>query len=242
MKKRKTKVVERLQKTAVELMDLQRENLRIRNELPNIYPGRLNSLGQPLQYILAKNLFCKTSYDVGVDCAASLQRRGRKRKKTVYPDIIVLQKKSRGVYVLKSVIDVKLDLGWLNVDFYGIKKQNNGAYTYRRRTSKFLKGQMEFIRSSRFTYKIKNDQNEVEQIREVEIPKEGVKRLAILFMKQNSHGREVAYENAMVDAGYEFLLVLNKGNIRKPKDRKIVLDEIANNQLIDKTLRSFYRK
>lgn len=227
--------------TIKELLKFHRENIKkFRNK--RIYLGRMFSLGNMFQYLLAKNLFKNTKYEILVDCAISI----KDRKSPLYPDILLIENKKNNKK-LKGIIDVKIDCGWINTSYFGFevlkesKREKN--YKYTRKENKFLKEYKKFLNTKEFSYKIRNEYNEVEKNKRyiVKIPVRVFKIVIILMENVNHHRRIEGYKFAVKDAGFSFLSILTDVNIRKPRCGKLAIEEIDKNDKITKILKCIYK-
>ena len=77
--------------------------------------GRIHSQGVFFQQELAKSLFKNTDYEVLIDFPLSYSL--NKHSNTLYADIVTIKNKQ-----LHGILEVKIDLGFLNYSSYGITK------------------------------------------------------------------------------------------------------------------------
>lgn len=187
------------------LIYLIKENDRIKKEYKreknNVILGRKFQLGSIFQYELAKELFQKTDYTALVDYPISFKYRGK--NKTLYPDILILKGGK-----LKGVIEVKIDLGYLKIDHFGIEyNKKTKKYKYKISKNKFRKNYANLLSSDKFSYKYK--QNDKKERRFVNIPRNTVK-IMIIVTKHNDHNRYDYFKNSMYDSNFKVLKILEK--------------------------------
>jgi len=221
-------IVEGVKKAVIQLIEIHRDNLKkYRGQKSNIYLSRTFSLGAIFKYLLAENIFRKSEYRVLVDCAVSYGKKksGESRKQPIYPDILVI-KPFQNSGVLKAVIDVKLDLGFIKPKNFGYKVLKRTPYYKQVGTNKFKVQYGKFFKAKKYRYKIKNDCNECEgEEKERTFVKKGAfSKVAIVLMgKINDHSRGPGYESAMREASFSVLPILQSGksDIRVPNQKNI---------------------
>lgn len=218
-------------KKAIEgLCKIQEENLERRKSTEKIYLGRMFSLGAWFQYLLARELFKDTQYTVLVDCPVTINSRNQ----ALYPDILVVDEDT-----LKAIIDIKLDLGYVDPKKFGFKNlKGRHEFSYNGRKNEFFKTYNNFFKAQEFQYKLK-DGHDVKDKIEIKIPRR-VDKIALLLMREvNDHDRYDGYKYAMEDAGFKLMHILSKGNVRHPDDKenvKLIEKEIAENSSIEQML------
>lgn len=185
-----------------------RRNLQ--NKKNKVYLGR--SFAQlDFQYYLALNLFKKSKYDkVLVDTGVSFRGSGFQ---PLYPDILLLKNSQ-----LKAILDIKIDLGFLRYEDYGIKyNKQKKMYGYERKKNKFKKRYKKFLSSKMASYKINNEYDKKEDFY-FKIPNyKKVKKLFILITKENDHSRFDTFFKSMDNSGFKFLVLLKDCHPGVPK-------------------------
>lgn len=222
------RIVEGVKKAVVELIELHRRNLKkYRSPKSNIYLSRMFSLGAIFQYLLAEKIFRGSKYRVLVDCAVSYgkKKNGKSRVQPIYPDILVF-KKSRDGDMLKAVIDVKFDLGFIKPKQFGYRVLKRAPYYKRDGENKFKTQYEKFFKAKTYWYSIKNKCNECEEEgRGKSFIKKGAfsKVAIVLLAKSNDHARGPGYANAMEEASFKYLPILQsrKSDIRVPSRKNI---------------------
>lgn len=220
----------KIKKAIEELCKIQEKNLERRKSEEKIYLGRMFSLGAWFQYLLAGELFKDTQYTVLVDCPVTING----RRQALYPDILVVDENT-----LKAVIDVKLDLGYVDPKKFGFKNlKRSDEFSYNGRKNEFFKTYNNFFKAKEFKYKLK-DGHVVKDKIEIKIPRQ-VEKIGLLLMKEaNNHDNYDGYKHAMEDAGFKLMHILSKGNVRHPDDKenmKLIEKEIAENSSIEQVL------
>jgi len=157
----------------------------------NIFLGRNISLGSKFQNILAQNLFNDSSYKVLVDypiCYKGKYNSGKKGKKNLYPDILILDKEN----MLKALIELKIDLGFLSKDFENNIRKTINAYRKNREMS--YKKFVGFADSSDI---------------HIEVPKRFIK-IFIIVTKINHTDRVEPFKKTVKHFGFRPLILLEK--------------------------------
>lgn len=156
----------------------------------NVRFGRIISSGSEFQYDFAKTLFLGTEYKVLVDYPLiydGVYKSGKRGKKMVYPDIAVMDEKN----VLKAIIELKIDLGYLREDY----KENLKSMIDAFRTNKIMKYK-ELVKFS--------DSEDVYMT----IPKDFIK-ISIIGTKQNHQGRAEPFKEYVGSVGFRPLILLD---------------------------------
>lgn len=123
------------------------------------------------------------------------------RTQPLYPDILIIKSG-----IITGIIEMKIDLGFLNLESFGITAKKKSKYTYRIKDNNFRTNYENLINSQEVYYKMKSGKkNRVD----VKINKK-VKKKFLIITEENDHGRKKYFEQAIKDAGFEILFLLNK--------------------------------
>lgn len=173
-----------------------------------VLQGRNLSAGSDFQLNLAKELFSQNKdYEVLVDYPLSFgkykTKTGKIKTKSLYADIIVTKKR-----VLKGIIEVKIDLGFLRCEDFGLSKGQKG-YQYTKSENRFKANYHSFLSSKEFRYKFPVGFKKPET-RTIQIPKNGndVFKIFLIVTKRNCHNRFESLKKAVQDSGFRFLCLL----------------------------------
>lgn len=194
------------------------ERERIRNEYQysakKLYLGR--SFAQlDFEFNFAKNLFIKSKFDrILVDTGISYDGSGMR---PLYPDIILIKNDT-----LIAIIEVKIDLGWLKIDEFGIRKNKNGRYTFVSSQNNFRKRYDKFLTSKIGRYHKKVDEDNEDKI-EFSIPR-SVKKYFILVTTENDHGRYKEFKKSIRNSKFKLLVFLRTTH---PGKRNTVWSDVA---------------
>ena len=205
------------------LMDLDNEyfkNHKLKKpSKSNVRIGRSNSVSYVFERKLAKRLGkVFRNYYFFVDYPITLYDKNNTKIKQVYPDIFVVKgldmekKDSEGKAV--AIIDLKIDLGYLNLDHYGISKDGRQIEN---KNSNFVKREDALNKCDlgRFDYIVGAYSDEEKQINKekgklkVKIPK-NILKISIISTKDNAHGRLEIYRKILEKQGYSVLFLLNE--------------------------------
>lgn len=144
--------------------------------------------------------------DYPVSFGEYITESGKKRKRTCYADIMMLEE-GPDSEVLRAIMELKIDLGFLRCTYYGLKKEN-GRYVYKGQST-FKDNYRVLLESHLFTYKwpVGFDGSE---IRHVAVPQAGknVIKVCLVVTEDNAHGRFEAFRESMEDAGFRFICLL----------------------------------
>lgn len=216
------------------LIFLMEKNKNIKEEyrLGNVVLGRKFSLGSHFQYRLAENLFDNTDKLVLVDKALSFPR--KPRKKIRYPDITIIKNKA-----LKGIIEVKIDIGYLNLNKYGIEKGEKKKYLYHKNQNNFMKQERKLLSKKYFTFRDKRKEKDSKEKIET---KGKVPKLFLVATKINDHSRYPYFKKSVNDAGYSTLLVLENNHPNRPEctKKKIVGEVKRDKEEINEKLSVFF--
>lgn len=156
----------------------------------NVLLGRIISSGSDFQYDFAKILFLGTRYKVLVDYPityAGYTKSGKMRNRTMYPDITVIDEEN----VLKAIIELKIDLGYLREDYEKNLKSMTDAF----RANKRMKYN-EFV-------KVSGSKNLY-----ITIPRYFIK-IFIIGTKQNHKERAEPFKRVVESLGFRPLILLD---------------------------------
>ncbi len=113
---------------------------------------------------------------------------------SIYPDIMIVDKENK---LLKAIIEIKLDIGYVNLD----REENS------KRDNDFEKANK--IRFNKLVGAYSREEKEEnEEIMLSISPK--IKKIAIIVTKKNSHGREKGFEKILKKRGYTSIFLLEK--------------------------------
>jgi hypothetical protein len=229
----------RVRKAVNETIDFHKSNLEEgRKKNGEIYLGRMFSLGVWFQYFLAKQLIFKTGYKALVDCPIVFKG----RKQPLYPDILIIKEKGQS-RELKYIVDVKLDLGYIKPEEFGVKILNNkGDYKYEDKKNRFKGMYRDFLKAAHFKYHEKDEYNTIRKS-ETEGKSDNhkkciigskVKKIAVVLMENvNHHNRQKGYKKALERSGFTYVGILKgkDSDIRVPCEsiKKIVEIDIEKN-------------
>ncbi|MBI2045776.1 hypothetical protein HYT23_06970 [Candidatus Pacearchaeota archaeon] len=187
-----TTITQRIKESIVELIEEYKiqKTQKLKNK-SNVHLGRNISMGSQFQYIFAKKLFANSSYKVLVDYPIRYDgkyKSGKKGKKNLYPDILILNKNG----VLKALIELKIDLGFL---------RGNYRKDLKRVISAFEKnGEMKYNQFVGFS-----NSEEVY----IKIPKNFIK-IFIIGTKINHTDRVEPFKKNVKALGFKPLILLDK--------------------------------
>ena len=173
-----------------------------------VLQGRNISAGSNFQLNLAKELFSQSKdYKVLVDYPLSFgkyeTKTGKLKTKSLYADIIVTKR-----CILKGIIEVKIDLGFLRCEDFGLSKGQIG-YQYTKSENKFKANYDSFLSSKEFRYKFPVGFKKPKS-RTIQIPKNNdkVAKIFLIVTKKNCHNRFESLKKAVQDSGFRFLCLL----------------------------------
>lgn len=168
---------------------IKQKSQKLRNK-NNVFLGRNISMGSTFQYIFAKELFLNSFYKVLVDyplCYPGKYRSGKKGKKNLYSDIVVMNKKN----VLKAIIELKVDLGFLRENYKGNLKRMIEAF---KRNKKMKYNKLVGFSGSEEEY--------------IQIPKNFIK-IFIIGTKINHTDRIKHFKRTVKSLGFRPLILLD---------------------------------
>ena len=229
-----------------QLVDFHRKNLKEgRIKDGELYLGRMFSLGAWFQYFLAKELIKGTGYKALVDCPITFDG----RRQPLYPDILIIKEKGQ-TQELKCVIDVKLDLGFIDSEEFGFKVlSDKGDYKYEDKKNKFKDIYGDFLKAAKFRYHEKDEYNKIRKQKNENgrddykecIIGGNIRKLAVVLMENiNHHNRREGYKEAVKRAGFTYAGILKRkdSDVRVPgkKIKEIVKADIDKNPEIKRLL------
>ena len=166
-----------------------------------IRQGRIDSQGASFQQELALSLFRKTPYEVLVDYP--VQYRVNEKSKTLYCDILTV---STGF--LHGILEVKIDLGFLNCDYFGF---NGKECRYYSDNNEFKQKYREFLSAGEFSYKPYSGIRSGGDKKRVIIADEGSIAKGLLLVTSENHSERLsAFCEAVEDSGFRFLCLLDE--------------------------------
>lgn len=197
-------------------------NKRYKSNKSNIVLGRTFSLGGMAGYELAKQLFNRTKYSAVVDPPLTIKG----RKNPLYPDILVTKGDK-----LKAIIEMKIDLGFLNQENYGISYQKEKKeYTYSKKENNFKKNMAVFSKAKHVKYNLKDEYGHIIKTRLIKVPKK-FEKIMIVVSKINHRKRAPFFEKAMDDSGFKILFLLETTHPNNPRySLKAVKKDLQGNQ------------
>jgi hypothetical protein len=246
MKKLKIQATSEYITTAV--INLQNEfvkNHELKINDKQIRVGRSNSLS----YIFERELACSLhnkfpNYAFLVDYPITLCDKtgvriikNGKKVPIIYPDILIVDKielknKKEGVIEVNVValLDLKIDLGFINLDNYGISYKKKKYTAPKINSSKNLKREKYLNSANRVKFNWivgAYSDNEKEYNKKYGdiygILSDSIEKISIVCTRENDHGRVTIYDWVMKTLGYKviFLLDQNHPNVAKGIENEI---------------------
>ena len=125
------------------------------------------------------------------------------RTQPIYPDIQIISKNE-----IKGIIEVKIDLGFLRLNEFGITYDKpNKKYSFGQINNSFAKTYSNFLTSEEVWYKKKkkgsNDKVDLRFDKQL-------KKIFIVVSRKNHPDRGPFFEQAMKQAGFKLLFLLDK--------------------------------
>ncbi len=169
-----------------------------KNDNNSVQLGRSFRISDKFQFDFAKALSKVIESDkILVDFPISCSERAQ----PLYPDILIIKSG-----LVTAIIEMKIDLGFLNLSTFGIKSEGKSNYSYDINDNIFKRTYDDLIKSEKVYYKKKGGEKERVRIGMSKM----VKKLFVIITEQNDHGRMKYFKEAIEDAGFDILFLLKE--------------------------------
>jgi len=196
------------------------KNHKLKMKDSNVWIGRSNSLSYLFERSLATKLSEKfPEYLYLVDYPITMYSKEAKTLGTIYQDIMIISgidkegKEKQGKII--AILDLKIDLGFLDIDYYGLKKNEHGYILSAETETKFIKREKKINESEfcKFNYIVGGYSKKEKEINKEKGKlradfKQPYKKISIVCTEKNDHNRKIMYEKLMRIKGYELLYLL----------------------------------